>query len=1749
MRKSLSMLMTLLLLITMFTSVAFADDGQVFVDDGDIDYNNVGGNGTDDGDDDGTDSGASKPVEGVKNPDGSITSPDGTITKPDGTVTKPDGTVVKPDGTVTSPDGTVTKPDGTVVSPDGTITSPDGTITKPDGTVIKPETGKDVSGTVRKSVKGFYTNIYVGENLDSPPKFVLDVWDVQTDKSIGSINVTEAQYNKVSGFYELVIPTKTFKTGDKLALVYKSGTETIEDISMEFGGMFYVLKKNQHMPLTVVNMNIDKKDDGKLTEVLSFTEGAPLVGSIALNTDKLGFKIETSEGVVLKKQKIAFKALGAKVQQGYTTDDKGYVWIPQSKVPAEFYAVVDGYEETLYTLPTFLLAGKTDTQFTDTIVVSKPSQATANGVSTITPKIKVNGNTDLSKRWVSVNVKFKGSEAIYEVNAESGKMYVPQGSKIESVTSEYAVVEGYKLDGSTLNINIKPKYTLVIWKEGKAYDITIVNVDNKSYKGKDKLVFGIVPGESFMVKDNTTGLVFTVDTYDKDLVTTYIVGEGVVGSGGSNPHTGDNIFLYVGLLLVALVGGTSFFLYRRKMKMPSKTAVASMLMILMLLTTMLPTVEVEAAGVGGSTPGSGSPSINTVGKAQVTDKVAIMEVGFVVNDGNFSNESNQDTLRHHFKFAEANRNLMFYFAPDQYSLKAAKNSGSGVITFNAGSASGNGGLHVETLFGKNPLFSKDKTQTNSADFQKRLIQTTPNIESNGSGGDFFINVLSQAMGTMKNVDGLRALSGEYSNEAYGQFVGKYIDKFVDPALGGDVVKGEQYKVRMFNEYLDMVKAKGLLTGDAYSVWRTQMESAYSEKKVLLVMQTMIGVSTSTGGSNYDARPTGFLSMHDAVVWLKWQRNQNGKNTNLDVYKEHLAIDSITNPALSSGGPSTASPYSQYGNLEFTMRYFGQNNYAHTLQPETKNMKSSTSSSTNPFGGWGFHPFGGALANTPLIYANYRVKVKDADGNLLETVTIPVTGWQKSDNKELAKIDTPTKKRIQLATAIPYKDDVLMLNDNSPIEITMKDVPAKDPKVALASEELINKVPLLKSKAGSKITGTVILSDAGSHEVILGEDTPEPRFLGRYLGGMKEKSYVSGGVTTENKYFELKAKDDSDLHANAEMTIIVEATLVKKDAPAPESDLQVPQWTLSKYFNDISPKKKIPTVYAVDVQTTEGCYNPELIPSGTFTFPLVNPTGLPEWAESKTKLFEGDTNVKPISINSTVATFILAGDLLAIKHNYTIDNVMVANWKGGSLLGGKIQTTVKGQNGKSATNYGNHVFEYKVASPVGSWTLKETCKKWKDTSYTGSDGKTVSQGVWEEYFITKNAPYDITPSKYDVTVQFDRYLPKASVANTKADEVEDADTNAIYWETNQVEDAFSVNPEVLMLYENVGGGKSTSMVAGDKLRLIEPVTYNIARYVDTQIITEVTSPTMATAQKAKALAGQLGAPKKGVFYKGATTATNFEASGDIEFKTWALDIGNTALKNSWNPGTKYNTDEFALEFMDRHGDKASSGKWEVPLKTDANYKINSKDYSHEKGLIKAKEIGYTVVDHDLEIRGGKLNKIDGQDATKYFAYTDASKCVFEPGERPTKEKDLGCALARMNITTDANVFNTLEANKGHNVSDGSFASLGNAVRGTTNLATGKPWYNEDTTVVVLREYTRTFDTPSYMYTNKIPLKIPGLEEPIDKTQLFMKGYRGHSMLTLDVQKLKAIYDTSENGFGGASTIDYIVPNSTVIDSFN
>ena len=825
----------------------------------------------------------------------------------------------------------------------------------------------------------------------------------------------------------------------------------------------------------------------------------------------------------------------------------------------------------------------------------------------------------------------------------------------------------------------------------------------------------------------------------------------------------------------------------------------------------------------------------------------------------------------------------------------------------------------------------------------------------------------------------------------------------------------------------------------------------------------------------------------------------------------------------------------------------------SLKPKSKyvtvNKKNATtreSLKVNPFLGWGYlnwevepacpesDPVCGKVVNLPKLYMDLKITPVDDKGKKLgKAVKVPfdldkdVSGINGVSIKK--GLEDKKLRSINGNMSFTYKNKLYTIKKDTTSFINLVD--DRDNDESLLKLNKSGNFELRKKLKGKSSLALPVpsFSDATKWSIFADYDLPSWENLRFYLGAYEDDAEKKLLAKEGDIKYPLDAKRP---YSNARLTLNVKAEVMCFDPTNPScideasASLDVPQWRLSKYAPDISPTDRSTSIFNIPVKDMSG-YDQRLTNSGLTQFSLVNPDlTKTKWAMSKAKWFN-EKSSRSIGVSTLYAMFNISGDLLAIKDNGSVGNNKLASWLSQRpLFNGRVGLTSAGSvESDKKLVIKSHDFEYGVNSGHKSYT------------YTDKRNYLVKDSKGDYVTRTRTHREVVAPvyvkSKYDTTVKFSRYLP----AKTDEKEVEDFNdseksSNGMYWETIVDKSKLNINPEVLMAYDDTNGRTSVTFVAGDRLREVQPVHYNSAQYKSVAIDPKVQGLSTATDQRAKALTRKLGANGVAVAYKGSSITSNFAVDGKLELKTFALDIGASSLKNAWGNST-YVTDRVNNTFLSEFGTKGKDGKWTVKVDAKGSMIIGagSKPVGGKGKTLSAKQSAVSLKEHTLVIRGGKLVSVDGNK------------------NLTSLNTELKNALSRMKISTSDNIFGAFESEEGSKLTESSVANLGNAIRGTNDLKVGKSWYNEDTTVLVVREYTNIFDLPNFLYVDKIPMKVAGLETPVDKGQFFSKGKIGYTVLQLEVAKATMEYNSSlASPFGGKNEKAFVVPNVSVMDTF-
>jgi LPXTG-motif cell wall-anchored protein len=1618
-----------------------------------------------------------------------------------------------------------------------------------DAKPVAPEVNSDIKVSENKTTRvvtdGFYVDVrYSPDSGDYVPSFTLELWSMD-DKLISSAVGNAKNYVKKDGVYKILLSNPGYKLGDQFAVVLRSadsivnsvvfkqpvitstGASTTQDFKVTVG---------THLEYKVADfIYFEGANDETVIKDLTATKYSPLRAFLKTDKNKVGLLLKDSSGVPLKKTALNVQLLDNKATLSLVSDNTGTIWVDKAKLTRKFIVWSEGKtfgvnasSSTELELPAISVAGGNEGVITIPVVMDSVKSVGALAVTT-----KTDANTELSNSWANVDLTLTNEKG--EVKSYAVDLQTKEISGIIDGIYTVAVVEGKyataKVAQSSITINngsaalsisFSPKYTLEVGKDGKSYNFSVVNVPeiaDKQYKGKNSVVFAVTPNESFMVKDNDSGQLLTVAIDEKSPVTRVVLGAGIVfGGSASTPHTGDAIqYLLVLFALTSFGGIVSFILYRKKKQKISSLATSAL--SLLLIATLLSSVfaafatPAHAANVGGTGPAVGGANGNTAsGTFQTSDTVAVLQFGFIPSD--IKKDSLADTIQDPSKFDYSK--YMLYMAPNDTADRLLNSPNAGLLAYDPAEG-------LKTIYGVNPLYgySTDANTEDRVIFDKHILAPADQSWGHEEGKNYLKQVMGDVLYNMNPADPNRSLSGVGNIRNIGTSLKDMVDAYILRYGSVDTIdkfNASAVKSQMFHEYLALLADKEILTGGELTGYTEVLKEAYAKGNLVFFAQTVVGISVKDNKSPLN-RDYAFIPMHDATNWyLDLRKQARPTDTTIQGLSENKEFEATSLGGATTDAQGSISPYSENGNLPNTFRTYARDYYDRTLQPVTVDannvvvMPSSGEFWVNPFGGWGYQPwdYENEYTKKPLLDAQLHVtEVRDDGSGTGQSWFQPVEGWEKA--KELSTIGDTGTSAVEGSMQIMHDDVRYNIVPEAKAPLSLVDV---------ADVKSIN-IDFRSNKP--KDAFMVVPSQSDQSKWIIGFDYEIPKAidLHSYLGG---DGLGNSAVPAKAGY------EGPDKFSNAKL--VLEVKVVKLPQPGPKvADADVPQWRLSKFWGNIANQGLGISDFslALPVLTRE---NARTYPQGNVTFSLVNPdlSNVP-WAMSRAKLFN-DNQTKFVSPNSTYLQFIEAGDLLAIRDNSSVANIKLADWTNAfNLYGGRIGASSKGTDEAVSDVQKVFNFQYGVNSNNDSFGYSETRSRWV------SSGR---WGYWQRYTWYGNGTSTYKTADYNTTVNFLRYAPKANEVPKSFAPAKES-VNGKYWETAQNTNVLKVNPEVLMAYDDQNGRTSVAFAAGDKQRDIQPVHYNLAQFMRVNVDPTLTGMSTATDTKAQQLGASI-ANGKAVVYKGSATTTNFEVAGDLELKTFALDIGSSALKNSWNPGTTYSTDAINNEFLTRHASKdAATGKWKVTLDSTGKLVIgkdgaDAKEYGGQTGQVVADQKSVAVKEHTLEIRGGKLNAVDGN------------------RNLDSLSQELKDALTNMKVMGDDNIFNNFENGSGANLSEDTVANLGNAVRGTSDMGQGKGWYSEDTTILVVREYTNTFTLPSFMYVDKIPMEVDGLATPMDKNQFFtatgtsVGGKEGHLKLTYKVVDAFMTADDSKGDFGSKKQTDYVVPNVSIMDTF-
>jgi len=979
----------------------------------------------------------------------------------------------------------------------------------------------------------------------------------------------------------------------------------------------------------------------------------------------------------------------------------------------------------------------------------------------------------------------------------------------------------------------------------------------------------------------------------------------------------------------------------------------------------------------------------------------------------------------------------------------------------------------------------------------------------------------------------------------------------------------EFQEAVFKDYLKLLDESGVREmKDLADHYR----ASFSGKNMILFAQMVPGFyRTEGGGKRTTSDPVALFPMQEAVEWFLagMIKHAGEEGTYQPAYKASSSPEQWKNygstKKWTSQNPSrqsevvwgterrgtSASAAVAKDAPTFTFIGNARETFAGALRVNTKevpalpnpyqNVYPVNGQKSNPTAGWSFLQWYGHEAEFKPQYKTY-VHYVQFNGKLTEDggrIKIPLDGIEYVEERSdlSGKLEDAASPNfngmlvgsITTSYVTPEGDSfVIFPQIEGKLEPIVRVYDEAD------EEHLTARFSPNKSGESNPNWGTVVVED-GKFSFMFGTHIPSADTLYTYLGGRDVEQ--ANGVT--NKYYNRTVEDTSGAirsYSNARIDVYIPVVFVRDDpnwckdnpndptCPQPKDLLNdVPQWRLSKFFS--TPDASVPAYVTLSRPNGySGYVATRYNASHTLATPILEQ---PSWLQAINRVVGGTPSL--IRNVSTSQVFNVYGDFLAIRHNTDVDNIRLASWLGiSNLFDSRITSTSQGQPGATDRVTVKQLVQLPVKPnyPAPMWHY----------TYTYACGDSVCIGRGSAPMIMGEIPGSL-----DLSVRFNRYRPAES---NKQHNISPTTTSVdgLYTETKVENTTLKVNPEVAMVFSDISGNSGVSFAAADRLREIKPVTYNTIRYRNPVISPQVNGLSVATDPKASDLATRLNASGTDVIYKGSATTNSVAAEGVVEFKTYALDIGNTPLKQAWNPGTSYNTQAINREFLSRFLTfNDATGKWEATFNTHGKYLINNADVGGVAGMQRVEQDGTPTspVVHTLEIRGGRLVGVDGN--------RDLSKVNPELME----------ALKQMGITPDnKGIFVQFESGTGAQLTDEmkSVYDMVNQARGVEDWRSGRPWYNEDTTVLVVHEYTTIFQIPDFTYSDKIPMSIQGIESPADKNDFFSKGYAGHMEVRYSIAGRPSgeafMTANTQKGHNVSSTKPlFSVPNVSVQDTFS
>lgn len=1629
-----------------------------------------------------------------------------------------------------------------------------------------------------------YVNHYFGNTSskfkDIIPTMTFELLDAN-GKSLGTAVASESNYKKGEGYLLHFKNVPEFRKGDKFRLKLKSSDAIVSHINMVYTDNFteedkdgdgeadFDLKDgkltNGKDILFSVGIGTGSQSKGdKWIDEVEGSKNAPYSVTMQTDSSKVGVKVVTEDNKPVANKKFEIERTYDKSKFTATTDNKGVLWLDRTKVQPVIEVAstdskyeFDGWEgKAEIILPINSVEQELD-DFLSTTIVLKEAKAISEGevvgVGKISTTMKINGNTDISTDWTKVDIELKdtktGATFDYTIDKDTKELDgILDGTYVVSVKSTAAKVDmdkkiTVKNGKGNLSLTVSPNHILEVIKrvDGKntSYNFSVINASDKSYKGTNAIRFGVTPGDTFMVKDNDTEEVFNVTISDKMGVTKLVLGEGVVLSAdGTSPHTRDMSPLYVSMLGASLivVGVMAY-----KMSDDKRRAMKTLMMLGVIAGSMLATTPEVFAGAGGGTgsgPGgiggnggwltttNGSTNVTTIDGSPVTQVIqfGFVPTQYILPDGstytgmNLTEDGTESDLASAYKFTSDALKYALYMPLNDATNKDFR--ASGVLDFDGKTSK------YYLIRGKNRLYNKIPTQ--GITYEKDDVISYRTVEK-PSVAKTRNNFALQIMGSVLE-PAEKSSKGVFEVD-YGTALNKKIKSLT-----------EDEKDLFFNDYLILLGTRGINV--------EQLKEDYAQGKVTFVAQTLLRVHKGSDKANGM-----YISVHSLARALGV-----GEGKSDQIYsRERRYLLTRTGGYCTVGTKGCSKTkckavgHASYGTWRYT-----RDGYSKTIQAITEpKVEGVAPVKLNTFGGWGFFHWKDSKKDStadPKITVKSVIDLYDEDGKKVGTTTTVSDKVNKTSiSKQILFNIAEYKKSFTIAPGvITHNGKKYQVVKEETNKVELKDI--KDNKSLYS--------PTLDGKTEAKPSINIPLSGGNGSDVktyladIL--DVHSPSDINTHLGGSEEEGKDANDANNDfdmgdgsnptviNKYKGQVDDKGNPVYSNAEATVYLKAVEITDTVT---QKYEVPQWRLSRYWSDVADKTANATYELINPGGDEGHATSTVSPNGVSQLKLqpVDVSKSP-WLKTEPKWKSNLNYVNVPTDGGASLSTPVGGTLLATKTSKDIDNVNFANWKGVGYTN-EINSADKGNTNYKYKNSVTKTatLKYYMKDPK-TYTHNRAVYKHSSRWVSTGNGDGYSVDVCNCYTTGEGMAQTYAPATYKIDMTYYRHHPSAKATVKLAGEK--GKYEAFSWETKQTP-TLKVYPEVVMANSDLSGRNNVSIVAGDLHREVTPLSYHFLQ-LDAEVGSKVVGTSVATDVKAQSLIqnvvnsnGGVSVTQGGaqVIHKGSATNTSYTLKGSskgikqdkatLTAKTFAVDIGNTALKNSWNPGTTYNTDKVNEDYLSQFGTKEGNN-WKFTAKFQPGLKIGANEYKGKSETQHITGIPQATKEYSLVVRSGKLTLVSGKKPT---ALTD----------------ELKTALERMKLTgTNKTVLDVFEYNQGAKLTEAEVAKLMNAIRGTDEIKVGGNWYHEDTTVLVVREYTTIFDLPSaYMYSDKIQMQIPSLDSPIDKTQFYTKGLPGHTTLEIGIDKSDVTlkYDSSIGQWAkdNKKEMQYVVPNVSILDT--